>query len=243
MSRHYPVRKDTLDHRDHIFNRRHNGPDPIAVDLRDQFSPIVDQGQLGSCTANAIVSGLREFYLKKAGQFTPLSRLFLYYQERKLEGTIDQDSGAFIRDGMKVITSTGVCPEGDFPYDIRTFTNEPNVKAYQDAPTFKLSHYKRVAHLADLKHSLSLRIPVVFGFTVYESFESDSVAHTGNVPIPRKGEQCLGGHAVIAAGYDDQRQAVIVRNSWGDTWGDHGYCYMPYSFWDLGLITDMWTAE
>ncbi|WP_122628272.1 C1 family peptidase [Lucifera butyrica] len=243
----YLLKKDTLDLRDHIFySAKYKLVEhlPTKVDLRASCSPIVDQGELGSCTANAIASGLREYLELKAGQsLTTLSRLFLYYEERLLEGTVNEDSGAEIRDGMKVLNQIGVCPEADWPYDISTFTNPPNNKDVADAAAFKVSEYHRIASLTQLKAALAEGLPVVIGIEVYASFESDEVAKTGIVPIPDKSkEQYLGGHAVLVVGYDDSRNMLIVRNSWGDSWGDKGYCYLPYDYFNQ-YSSDCWTSQ
>jgi len=215
---------------------------PQFMDLRKKCSPVVDQGALGSCTSNAIVSGLREYleiYDKKKLIF--LSRLFLYYEERKIEGTIKDDSGAELRDGMKVLNKMGVCPEQDDPYIIERFTIRPTKKALKDAVKYEITSYHRVWDINDLKVALAEKSPVVCGIKVYQSFESDEVAQTGIVPMPKNNEQILGGHAVIAVGYDDKKQFVIMRNSWGDSWGDKGYFYMPYEVFEY-LIMDMWSG-
>lgn len=178
-------------------------------------------------------------------QFTSLSRLDLYWWERFIEETVDQDSGAEIRDGMKVFNQLGIAPENDYPYDIATFTNEPDAKATMDGTIFKISKYYRVQNLNSLKISLAEGLPVVTGIQVYESFESDAVAKTGIVPMPKANEQLLGGHAVLAVGYNDSKQQVIMRNSWGTSWGDKGYFYLPYTYFtdNNGYVTDMWTGQ
>lgn len=245
--RKYLLKVDKYDVRDLIFGSNNSTVTlPPSADLRSGMSPIVDQGQLGSCTANAIVSGLREYLLLKNGSpLTRLSRLFLYWHERKIEGTVDQDSGAYIRDGMKVLQKIGVPPEKDYPYNVDHFTNIPNAKAEIDAAPFKISTYHRVTNLQALKASIAGRYPVVVGISVYESFESEAVARSGKVPIPdTHKEQLLGGHAILAVGYDDNAGHVIMRNSWGTSWGDKGYCYLPYAYFTMkGLVSDMWTGR
>ena len=249
MKRKYLLKKDSEDLRDYsyrsiIFKKATDLPK--SVDLRSKMSPVVDQGELGSCTANAIVSGLREYLEIITGQsLVRLSRLFLYYQERKLENTVNEDSGAEIRDGMKVLNQIGVCPESDDPYDIRNFKQAPSAKAVTNAAQYEITEYHRILDLNGLKAALAEGLPVVFGFKVYESFESATVAKTGQVPAPKKGEQYLGGHAVLAVGYVDQEKSggnVIVRNSWGNTWGDQGYFYMSYTVFKK-LLMDMWTGH
>ncbi|WP_052339644.1 C1 family peptidase [Gorillibacterium massiliense] len=240
----YSLKKDADDSRDYIFNHATHIAIPPIVDLRPHFQPIVDQGQLGSCTANAIVSGLREYYMHQMGNDTQLSRLYFYYKEREREGTINEDSGASLRDGMKVITSVGCALEKDFPYIIKNFTKKPSPQADADAPKYRLSTYHRVTNLSSLKSALAVDKPVVLGIAVYESFESQSVANTGIVPMPGAGEKYLGGHAVLAVGYDDTKRVVIVRNSWGAGWGDKGYFFLPYAMFSTRqYISDMWIAQ
>lgn len=246
--RKYLLQPDRLDLRDKMFHSadfRTPQHLPPAVDMRAQCSPIVDQGHLGSCTANAIASGLREFLLLQSGQeLTRLSRLFLYWHERDIEHTVDEDSGAMLRDGMRVLQKIGVCPEADYPYEISHFTDRPSTQAEQDASTYKISEYHRVANIQLLKAALAGGLPVVIGFKVYESFESQETAQTGIVQIPDPTmEQLLGGHAVLAVGYEDEKNHVIIRNSWGEKWGDQGYCYFPYELFHDGIVTDMWTGR
>lgn len=249
MAKHvYLLKKDSPDLRDHIFYAaKHKFVEhlPTKVDLRAGCSPVVDQGQLGSCTANAIASGLREYLELKAGQpLTTLSRLFLYYEERSLEGTIGEDSGAEIRDGMKVLNQIGVCPESDWPYDINTFTNPPTNQEVTDAAAYKINEYHRITSLNLLKAALAQGLPVVIGIDVYESFESDQVAKTGIIPMPNTDtEKYLGGHAVLVVGYDDNRDIFFVRNSWGTLWGDQGYFYLPYNYYNKGYVSDCWTSQ
>ena len=216
-----------------------------TCDLRPQDSPIYDQGQLGSCTGNA-TAGAVEFARRKEGlpDFEP-SRLFAYYNGRAIEGTTSVDAGAEIRDVIKGVVKYGVCPETEWPYDISKFADAPPSTVYADAHRDHVIRYS-VVHQTQvgLKTCLSLGFPVVFGFTVYDSFESDQVAKTGIVPMPSKDETVVGGHAVMAVGYDDNLQQVTVRNSWGSGWGDHGYFHMPYKYiFNPNLASDFWMIQ
>jgi C1A family cysteine protease len=217
---------------------------PTKVDLRSKMPKVYDQGELGSCTANAIGAAF-EFSQVKQGEtdFMP-SRLFIYYNERAMEGTIDTDSGAMIRDGMKSIAKLGVCTEDTWPYDIPKFTQKPTGKAYTEARKHQALVYRRVlGQLHQMQGCLAQGYPFVFGFAVYDSFMSPEVAKTGEVPLPPRGEQLIGGHAVLAVGYDDSKQAFIVRNSWGPKWGVKGYCFMPYGYLtDSQLARDFWAV-
>jgi C1A family cysteine protease len=218
---------------------------PPKVDLRPGCPPVYNQGQLGSCTANSI-GGAFEFdqIKEKIPDWVP-SRLFIYYNERVIEGTVSSDSGAQIRDGIKTINRQGVCPETVWPYNISKFAVAPPPSAYTIALKNKSVNYQRVARtLPQMKGCLAEGYPWVFGFTVYQSFETPAVAQTGIVPMPTASEQVLGGHAVLCVGYDDTQQRFIVRNSWGDGWGIQGYFLMPYAYLlEPNLSDDFWTVR
>lgn len=247
--RQYLLKKDKYDPKDFIYKGVAPSPAgaaiPRKIDLSPKMSPIVNQGSLGSCTANAIVSGLREYFQNITGEVpTQLSRLYLYWHERFIEGTVNDDSGAYIRDGMKVLKELGCPPEAYFPYDVSKFTNTPSTEAEVHATEYKIKEYHRVLNLDDLKHALASGLPVVLGIAIYSSFETQAVSLTGNVPMPDKTkENLLGGHAVLAVGYDDDTQTVLARNSWGENWGKFGYFTLPYAFiTDSTLTQDMWTG-
>lgn len=218
---------------------------PPSTDLRAECPAVYNQGHIGSCTANAIGGAIEFDRLKqKLPDFVP-SRLFIYYNERVIEGTVQSDSGAQIRDGIKSVASQGVCPEPDWPYDISKFAQKPSAKAYEDAILDRaVSYQSLVQDINQMKGCLASGYPFVFGFTVYESFESEAVAESGHAPMPRWGERPVGGHAVMGVGYDDSKQWFLVRNSWGDAWGMHGYFTMPYSYLlQPGLSDDFWTIR
>ena len=215
------------------------------MDLTPQCPPVYDQGQLGSCTANAIGAAF-EFELVKQGlpDFAP-SRLFIYYNERAMEGSVGTDSGAQIRDGIKSVAKQGVCAEPMWPYVIAKFKTKPPKPCYVEALKHKASLYQRlVPTLNQLKGCLASGYPFVFGFTVYDSFESPAVAKSGHAPMPAPAEAVIGGHAVMAVGFDDGNQWFIVRNSWGTSWGLKGYFTLPYAYvTDPNLADDFWTIR
>jgi C1A family cysteine protease len=218
---------------------------PPSVDLRSVCPPIYDQGQLGSCTANGI-AGAIEFDQHKQGttEFTP-SRLFIYYNERVMENTVPQDAGAQIRDGIKSVATLGASPESDWPYDIAKFAQKPPLQAYTDAKQDLVTSYARVNQdLAQMQGCLADGYPFVFGFTVYASFEGPEIAKNGIMTMPAPGEKVVGGHCVVAVGYDDSQRMFIIRNSWGTGWGLKGYFMMPYEYM-LGprLTSDFWTIR
>jgi C1A family cysteine protease len=239
---------DLPDHRDRIYQvtARTLEALPPSADLRAGCPDVYDQGALGSCTANAIGGALQFDQMKQqlADVFVP-SRLFIYYNERVIEGTVDEDSGAMIRDGIKSVSKQGAPHEELWPYDISKFRSKPSTRAYQDAMKHRAILYQRLNQtLQDLKGCLADGYPFVFGFSVYESFESDAVAKTGNMPMPKPKEKLLGGHAVLAVGYDDATERFTVRNSWGPKWGMAGYFTMPYAYMtESNLADDFWTIK
>jgi len=218
---------------------------PPSVDLRPDCPPAYDQGKLGSCTANGI-AGAIEFDQRKQGakDFTP-SRLFIYYNERVMGGTVSQDCGAPVRVGIKSVATLGAPPETAWPYHPKEFAVRPRTTAYNDAKQDLVSAYSRVAqNLWQMQGCLAEGYPFVFGFTVYESFESQTVADTGIVPMPDSGEASVGGHCVVAVGYDGASRRFIVRNSWGTAWGLEGYCMMPFEYLlSSQLASDFWTIR
>ena len=239
---------DLPDQRDHIYA----APPPVvsalppSADLRADCPPVYDQGQLGSCTANAIGGAIEFDQMKQklSDVFVP-SRLFIYFNERSIEGTVSSDSGAQIRDGIKSVAAQGACHEALWPYDISKFTDQPPKTCYDDGSKNKAVTYQRlVRNPTQLKGCLASGYPFVFGFTVYESFESQQVAKSGHATMPASGEKTLGGHAVMAVGYDDASQWFVVRNSWGTTWGTAGYFTLPYEYLNQrGLSSDFWTIR
>ena len=237
--------RDLPDFRDH--NKEFESfSDTSSVDLRAKCPAVYNQGKLGSCTANAI-AGAYEFDMMSQGEesvFTP-SRLFIYFNERSMEGTTGTDSGAQIRDGIKSVSRQGVVPEDVWPYTVSSFDIRPPDSLYDEAELHTAISYSRVKQdIRHIKQCLADGYPVVFGFSVYESSETESVAETGMMPVPKKSERLLGGHAVLAVGYDDTQEMITVRNSWGTEWGDNGYFYMPYKvITDAHLAGDFWTIR
>ena len=237
---------DLPDARDRVYQLpKKVGALPLSTDLRAGCPSVYDQGDLGSCTANAIGAALEFDQMKQKLAYSVPSRLFIYYNERALEGTIDSDSGAQIRDGIKVVASQGACPEEMWPYVDAAFANRPPAPCYKYAKLHPAVQYARVAQDAgQMKAVLAAGYPFVFGFTVYESFEGDDVAKSGIVPMPGSAEATLGGHAGMAVGYDDASQRFLVRNSWGADWGMGGYFTIPYAYLtDSNLADDFWVIR
>jgi C1A family cysteine protease len=236
----YHWRPDPPDSRDYLYAAPQMAV-PALVDLRPGCSPIENQGQLGSCTGQAI-AGLIEYMDRKAKKNLDVSRLFIYYQERLLEGTVNYDSGAYIRDGIKAVNKFGAPLESLWPYVIGRFAMRPSATAYTDALKRRVGAYRRITDFAGVKTALAQGFPVVMGFSVYESFQTTTVARTGQMPYPNvQTEQLLGGHAVALVGYQDSTQQFIARNSWGTGWGDGGYFYMPYQVvQNTSMSSDFW---
>lgn len=237
---------DLPDQRDYLYSVRHRLPPafPGIVDLRTHCSPVEDQGALGSCTAQALVGAMEYLENKDEIAFKDLSRLFVYYNERALIGTTRWDSGATLRDGIKTLAKQGVCSEQKWPHVIDRFTRKPTKACYTEGLDHQITLYERIVTLDDMLSCLSEGYPFVFGFSVYESFESGDVGTTGVAVLPAPEERLLGGHAVMAVGYDGQTRRFLVRNSWGVRWGKKGYFWMPYTYLeDRKLSDDFWTIR
>jgi len=245
---------DPPDSRDHIYQLNTALTLAPRVDLRQYCSAIEDQGNIGSCTGNAI-AGQIELIDRKVGKQLDVSRLFIYYEERVLEGSVRYDAGAYIRDGIKVTYTKGAPLETLWPYATNKFATKPPTAAYTDALKRKVTGYQRCADFNAVKNALAAGNPVVIGFTVYDSFETawgdipHGQAGSGMMPFPNTAtESVLGGHAVCIVGYDDTLPVAgkangrfIVRNSWGTSWGDAGYFYMPYDvIKNTSMSSDFW---
>lgn len=255
MSYVYGWRPDLPDPRDKIFAPLRTGRLPKSVDLRSDMPEIWNQGQLGSCSAFCAAGAVEYAAIKEGYERTEPSQLFIYYNERKDEGCIPYDSGSTIRESVKALHTYGACPEEDWPYDIANFTFTPPADAYTDGLKMTALEYQRVLlrytttravnvdlAIVPMKTAMASGYPVMTGISVFSSFESQQVALTGMIPMPDvTTEQLLGGHAVLLAGYDDENQRFILRNSWGTEWGDHGYGYIPYAYIaDPQLGSDFW---
>lgn len=235
-----------------------NAPLPSSVDLREFCSPIENQGEIGSCTAHAGVSMVEYFEKRSFGKHLDASRLFLYKTTRNLLHWTG-DTGAHLRTTMEALVLFGTPPEEYCPYNIAEFDTEPRAFCYSFAQNFQAISYltldplgmEKTSVLSNVKNFIASGFPSMFGFTVYGSIsQADS---TGKIPYPSSGEKILGGHAIMAVGYDDNiviqnsinnsktTGALIIRNSWGTNWGDEGYGYLPYEYVLKGLAIDWWT--
>jgi C1A family cysteine protease len=236
---------DRPDHRD--FRYATPGPVlralPHKVDLRKQCPVIYDQGELGSCTANAIAAGIEFDRLKQdLRDFTP-SRLFIYYNERAMEGTVEADAGASIRDGVKSVAKQGDCPESEWPYAIEKFAAKPSQECYRDALKYKAVSYRKIDYnVTQMKGCLAEGYPFVFGISVYANFPMQT--RTGDIPMPGNADSTHQGHAMLIVGYEDSKRRFFVRNSWGAGWGKRGYGTIPFEYLlNPDLSADFWTIR
>lgn len=225
---------------------------PSSIDLRKNCSPVENQGSLGSCTAHAGV-GLMEYFQRSAfGNHLDGSRIFLYKTTRNLLGWTGDD-GAYLRTTMKAMALFGICPEQYLPYDIDSFNNEPSAFCYALAQNYQAIKYYRLDPqgrspakiLTAVKEKLAAQLPSMFGFTVYSCISLEN--GKADIPFPKASDRMEGGHAVMTVGYDDNRKigkhtgALLIRNSWGDQWGDKGYGWLPYEYVLSGLAVDFWS--
>ncbi len=212
---------------------------PPKVDLSPQFPAPYDQANLGSCTANAIAGVMQYVQQQESIPMVMPSRLFIYYNERAMEGDVGQDAGAQIRDGIKSVAKVGACPETDWPYDISKFADQPPPRAYTDALQGLVTKYLRVSQVpTTMFQCLANQHPFVAGVTCYESFMH---AQGGDIPMPGSTESVIGGHAIVICGYDQQSQRFKFRNSWGSGWGNNGYGTLPFTYLlSASLASDFW---
>jgi C1A family cysteine protease len=220
---------------------------PPKVDLRENCSTVENQSTLGSCTSNA-AAGALEYLEFKDGVALPtfenFSRLFIYYNTRDIQGTVANDSGGTLRDTMKALAAFGACDELLWGYDVPKFTIKPGESCYTDAANHKITEYHRLETFPDCLACLAEGFPFVFGFMLYDSFMSEAVARTGIASLPGPNDICQGGHAVCAVGYDMENKTVLVRNSWGEHWGQGGYFTMPFEYISNPVLAqDFWTIR
>jgi C1A family cysteine protease len=264
--RRFGWKRDLPDHRDYTMDNEAVKPlvdkfESIIkdkVDLRDKFSPVENQGTIGSCTANAAAALVEYFQMASYGKFLDVSRLFLYYGARYLGGYFPGDNGAEIRNVIGALAVFGGPPEMFWPYDEAQVDEVPPNPCFAFGQSFQAMQYYRLDPagiktnklLYDIRLHLSNQIPVIFGFTCYSSM--DQPVKEGEIPYPAANERVVGGHAVVIAGYDNNKViinpfnksktsgALLIRNSWGTDWGVRGYGWLPYEYVLKGLAADFW---
>lgn len=256
------VRRDRHDPRDRHFTPRHRAHElQPSVDLRALMPPVYDQGRIQACTANVLAAAVAYSRRKNGQDATPLdpSRLFIYYNERALQNATGSDCGATLREGIRTLSKHGVAPETLWPYDDTPATTQPGGAfppearvaqkptdaAYEQAHRFEVLSYRRIApDLAHMKSCLAEDYPFALGLQVYPSFLTGPHQQATVIPLPGPDEQALGGHAVLAVGYDESKQWLVCRNSWGAAQADAGYFYLPYAYFDEGSrVGDLWSVR
>ena len=234
MKRAFGWKPDLPDHRDLYLKVSRLRVLPSFVDLRKYCSEVEEQGDIGSCSAQAFVANMELLDRKADDKYTDLSRLFVYYNTRDDKGN---DTGGYLRDGIKCLVQYGACDEKLWEYDPERFAERPPEIAYKDGLKRRITKYERIEGLKGIRQSLADGNPVVFGFSVYENF--NNIGSDGLMFMPSGKNE--GGHAVLTVGYSDKLKVLIVRNSWGAGWGDKGYFYMPYDYITDDLTADFWT--
>jgi len=245
----YGTSKDRYDRRDHHYEppaglKRKL---PQVVDLRPHMPPVYDQRHLNACSANAIAAALW-FGDRRHGTGPATvgpSRLFIYFNERAIEGILSHNGPVSLRSGYKTIARDGVCSERLWPYDVRRFRRRPALRCRTAAAEHKAIRYMRIErNLTDMRACLADHRPFTFGFNVHDTFKSGLVKRTGVVPMPTRLDKSLGGHAMLVVGYFEDSRHFIVRNSWGPSWGHDGHCYVPYHYLlEDDLAWDFWTVS
>jgi C1A family cysteine protease len=245
-------KKDVADKRDYRYRTLYTRPVdelPESVDLRKDMSAVENQGHVGSCTANAAVGAMeflkRDRLNRKVLCFTvrrDLSRLFVYYNTRMIEGTVDSDAGASIRNTIKSLANYGVCYSRSWPYMESKFDDKPDDDCYKEGEKYKVAAYYRVETMPEILNALAAGYPVAFGALLFDGFNTS--ARTGIVDSPVPGDVPIGAHAMLISGYNRPEKRLLVRNSWGPEWGLGGYCYMPFSYFSFGdLVDDFWVVK
>lgn len=239
--------RDTPDNRDYAYVPPSDilANLPKSINLTNWLPPVYNQGQVNSCTANAIAAAVVFDEIKAGARNVPNpSRLFIYYNERAMEGKADQEVGGQLRDGIKSVSKQGVCAESMWPYLKANVLVKPPKTCYSRAQKFSFEYQRMMHNLDHFRACLASGYPFVFGIKVFSSFQGNAVKKTGRVNMPYKGEKSIGLHAVLAAGYDDKSHRFLVRNSWGKSWGQHGYFTMPYGYLlDSKISHDFWTVR
>lgn len=240
----YGCRRDTKDARDHMFVPKVTRM-PVSVDLEASCPPVLDQGQLGSCVWHGTSTAIRHDLIAAGMKDVEFSRLQGYYDTRAIEGTIRSDAGCEIRDAIKTLAKNGVAHEPMWPYAIKKFATKPPAKVYKDALDFRALAYERVqVSTSQVKAAIAGGQPVIIGLTLYDSFESEAVAKNGIVPMPKRGEEIVGGHCMCVIGYGQKKGYFKVRNSWATDWGDRGNCWMPEAYIGSPLYgSDYWIVS
>ena len=238
----FRIRKSSLSDGDIIYRSDNSKSLRPIVDLREWDTIIENQGSLGSCTGTAITSAY-ELIVKQLypEQYVELSDLFVYYNARLEEGTVNDDVGVYLRNALKVLQKYGVCAETLWPYEIEKWDDKPSDVAYEDAKKRTISRYQRLISTYYLTEVLNDNKPIVFGMEIFESF-MDLNDRISTVPFPSRKEKSLGGHSMCMVGYDLEKRLFLAKNSFGIDWGIEGYCWVPFDYLKQEGY-DFWTFD
>ena len=199
---------------------------PKKIDYTKNLSPVRDQGDEGTCVSFACTTGMKEYQeLIDYKQLVELSPRFVYSECKKIDGQ-PKEEGTTIRAAMQVLERKGVCLEKFWPYQPYQ-KDKPKKGEVVNAKKFCIKTYARILNLKELRLSLVTKGPCVIGIEVFDGIMDTK---TGLVPMPKKNETVLGGHAICAIGYDDNMKVIKFKNSWSDKWGKKGYGFLPYAY-------------
>jgi C1A family cysteine protease len=218
---------------------------PSSVDLSPKMMPCYAQLGIGACASNVGAAAMQYDMIRQGLDVFMPSRLYLYWNARNLNRTVDSDSGSTLHEVTQVLTTLGICPESEWPYDTDRFTDKPPQVCYDDAQKCKALHVRWVPQdINSIKGVLASGLPVTIGIMAFSSIESATVAKTGVIPMPQKSDKFMGGHALLLVGYDDATQMLKARNSWSPAWGSEGYGFLPYSYaLDSTLAAELGTVS
>ena len=210
---------------------------PAAVNYGRKMSPVRDQGDEGTCVGFATACGMKEYQeLIDYKKLVELSPRFLYNECKKIDG-LPEEEGTTIRAAMRVLRGRGVCQEKLWPY-APSKKGKAKRGAVTNAKKFRIITYARILDLNELRLSVFTKGPCVAGVEVFEGMMKTK---DGIIPMPKKREPSLGGHAICIVGYDDKRCYMKFKNSWSGQWGQKGYGFLPYSYIERYMM-DAWSS-
>lgn len=249
MFRKFALQPQKEDSRDYQFeNIVPSDKLPIQLNLQSKMPSALDQGHLGSCTANAANVYMQYLYLQAGLPALFPSRLFIYYNSRVFvsKESPHEDCGTTLRDTCKAIATFNICDESNWNYDVYKFNVRPPQNVYNIARQNPKIEYRAVKQdLVSIKSALYLGYPIIFGLAIFTTFKSEFVSHTCQIPTPQTiYENCFGGHSLLLVGYDDECQQFTAMNTWGSKWGDFGFCKLSYEYvLNENLAGDFWTMQ
>ena len=210
---------------------------PKKIDYTSKLSPVRNQGDEGSCVGFASATGMKEYQeMLDYAKFIELSPRFVYNECKKIDG-MPEAEGTTLRAAMQVLNKLGVCQEKFWPYKPHQ-TDKAKKGFSADAKKFRIKTYARILNLDELRLNLATKGPCIIGVQVFQGMMTTK---TGIVPMPKKNERPLGGHAICPVGYDDKKKLVKFKNSWSEKWGKKGYGFLPYAYIE-NYMMDAWSS-